>query len=348
MNPKPDHRAVLDTGHPGGPSTTAGEHKRARLTPTPLVMLLGPTASGKSAAAMAMARRFPIEIISVDSASVYRGLDVGTAKPTAQERSRVPHHLIDCSDPWTPYSAARFVGDARRLISEITARGSRPLLVGGTMLYARALMQGLDDLPVADPQVREQIEARAARDGWPALHAELAAIDPVTAARLAPRDAQRIQRALEVAQITGSPMSSLLASARPRRGAPDDAEHWNVITLEPSSRAILHERIGRRFEQMLANGLVAEVEQLRRDTRIVASLPAMRSVGYRQVWQMLDGEIPADEMAARGIVATRQLAKRQLTWLRSMTGRVVLDCTPAVAAEKVHAELAAILERIWV
>lgn len=348
MTRQPDEWVAAANGRSDEPSVIARDNAVARSNATPIVMLLGPTASGKSAAALAMARHFPVEIISVDSACVYRSMEIGTAKPTAEERARVAHHLIDCTDPWVPYSAAQFVKDTRRLIAEITARGRRPLLVGGTMLYARALMQGLDDLPMADPLVRAQIEARATREGWPALHAELAVIDPVTAARLAPRDAQRIQRALEVAQITGRPMSSLLAAARPRSGATEDDLRWTVISLEPSDRAMLHERIERRFEQMLANGLVAEVEQLRRDPRIVASLPAMRSVGYRQVWDMLDGEIPADELTARGIFATRQLAKRQLTWLRSMTDRVVLDCTREAAADEVHAELAAILERIWV
>lgn len=289
----------------------------------PVVLLLGPTASGKSAGALALAQRFPIEIISVDSACVYRGMDVGTAKPSATERQQVRHHLIDCADPWEPYSAARFVDDARRLIHEIRQRGHEPLLVGGTMLYARALMQGLDDLPAADPAIRTRLEAEAADLGWPVLHARLKQIDPATAARLAPNDAQRIQRALEIHELTGQPMSTLLGGL-PRAAS---ADQWRVISLEPGDRSVLHVRIARRFRQMLEAGLIEEVERLRADPRIHAALASMKSVGYRQVWDLLEGRIGRDELPERAIAATRQLAKRQLTWLRSMTARTIIDCT---------------------
>lgn len=280
------------------------------MTPRALV-LAGPTASGKSAIALALARHVELEIISVDSAQVYRGMDIGTAKPSPAERAKVPHHLIDILDPAQRYSAARFASDATRLIVEINQRGRAALLVGGTMLYLRALLQGLDTLPEADPQVRAAIDERAAAKGWPALHAELARVDPATAARLAPHDAQRIQRALEVWRVTGQALSRLQGQ-RPQAGLPVP-----LIALEPAERGWLHARIAERFEQMLQHGLLDEVRTLRARGDLHAATPSMRCVGYRQAWQALDsGRL--DELRERGIAATRQLAKRQLTWLRSM------------------------------
>jgi tRNA dimethylallyltransferase len=285
------------------------------------VMLLGPTASGKSAVAMALAERFPLEIVSVDSAQVYRLLDIGTAKPSTAERARVPHHLVDILDPEDSYSAARFAADARRLVSEISARGRLPLLVGGTMLYVKALREGLDDIPPSDARLRATLDARAAAEGWPALHAELARVDPATAARLAPRDAQRIQRALEVFHGTGRPLSSFQRRATGRAPAAD----WPLITLEPASRAWLHARIATRFDAMLQAGFIDEVRALRARGDLHAGLPSMRCVGYRQAWEALDQDRLADLREA-GLAATRQLAKRQLTWLRGMADRTVVAC----------------------
>ncbi|MEM5364615.1 tRNA (adenosine(37)-N6)-dimethylallyltransferase MiaA [Paraburkholderia azotifigens] len=290
-----------------------------------IACLLGPTASGKTAAALAFAARAPVEIISVDSALVYREMDIGTAKPSKEERAIAPHHLIDIVDPADAYSAADFRADALRLVGEITARGNVPLLVGGTMLYYKALTQGLNDLPAADPDVRATLDADAAREGWPALHARLAAVDPVTAARLAPNDSQRIQRALEVFMVTGQPMSALLAA--PARSVDTAALYRFVpIALEPSDRSVLHARIERRFDAMLANGFVDEVRRLRARGDLHAGLPSMRCVGYRQAWEYLDGAIDYDTMRDKGVFATRQLCKRQLTWLRAMPERIVVDC----------------------
>jgi tRNA dimethylallyltransferase len=295
----------------------------ARTTPLRCLCLAGPTASGKTAAALAIAERLarerPVEIISVDSALVYRGMDIGTAKPTPQERAQVTHHLIDILDPVQTYSAARFVADATRLIEAINARGHWPLLVGGTMLYFKALFEGLDEMPAADLETRAALDAQAAREGWPALHAELARVDPLTAARLAPNDAQRIQRALEVFRVSGQPLSSF------HRVRTTPAALPPLISLEPQDRGWLHARIDRRFEQMLADGLLDEVKALRARGDLHADLPAMRCVGYRQAWEALDSG-GLDELAARGSAATRQLAKRQLTWLRSMPQRVVIAC----------------------
>jgi tRNA dimethylallyltransferase len=286
--------------------------------------LAGPTASGKTAAALAFAKEHPVEIISVDSALVYRGMDVGTAKPSAAERRAVPHHLIDIIEPNQTYSAARFVADARRLIDEIRARGRLPLLVGGTMLYFKALREGLDEMPAADAAVRAEIDARAAELGWPALHAELARFDPATALRLAPGDAQRIQRALEVHRVSGRPLSSWHGA--PRTAAAD----LPLVSLEPVSRDWLHQRIAQRFDAMLGHGLVDEVRNLRARGDLVDTMPSMRCVGYRQAWEALDaGEL--GPLRERGVAATRQLAKRQLTWLRSMTPRAVVPCDAADA-----------------
>ena len=293
------------------------------------------------AVARALAPRQRVEIISVDSALVYRGMDIGTAKPTRAEQAEVPHHLIDLMNPAQAYSAARFVTDARRLIDEIESRGALPLLVGGTMLYIKALRDGLDAMPSANPDVRAALDAQAAEKGWPALHAELARVDPTTAARLAPHDAQRIQRALEVWQLTGQPLS---AWHTPPGGSAQGLP-LHLIALEPSSRAWLHERIAQRFDAMLAAGFVDEVRALRAGAELHPALPSIRCVGYRQAWEALDRE-PALAPGSRdwaafreaGIAATRQLAKRQLTWLCSMTDRQVVACdSPGVEVRVIEA-----------
>ncbi len=289
------------------------------MTPTAYA-LLGPTASGKSALAMELASKFPIEIVSVDSAQVYRGMDVGTAKPSAGERKRVAHHLIDLIEPTQSYGAGRFRADCVEAILEIQKRGKVPLLVGGTMLYYKALSQGIDNLPMAEPGLRAQIDARAARHGWPALHGDLAKVDPVTAARLSPNDAQRIQRALEVWELTGKPLSSLQKSA-----APDLPFALKAYALVPEDRVALHERIAARFDRMLEEGLVDELKALRKAFDLHAGLPSMRCVGYRQAWDYLEGRSSKAELRGKGIAATRQLAKRQLTWLRSLPGREPAD-----------------------
>jgi len=277
--------------------------------------LLGPTASGKSRLALELAAKLPIEIVSMDSAQVYRGMDVGTAKPSPAQQRRVAHHLIDLIDPTQSYSAGRFRADAVRAIGEIQGRGKVPLLVGGTMLYYRTLAQGIDTLPVAEPGLRAQIDARAARHGWPALHADLARVDPVTAARLSPNDAHRIQRALEVWELSGKPISELQKSASAE--LPFNLE---AFALVPEERAELHRRIAERFERMLKDGLVEELRALRNRYELHAGLPSMRCVGYRQAWGFLEGEYGKVELREKGIAATRQLAKRQLTWLRSLPG----------------------------
>jgi tRNA dimethylallyltransferase len=285
------------------------------------VCLAGPTAAGKTGVALAFAREWPVEVISVDSALVYRGLNIATAKPSAAERAAVPHHLIDLLDPLEAYSAARFAADASRLIDQINARGRLPLLVGGTMLYFKALRDGLHAMPEADPARRMAIDARAAALGWPALHAELAAVDPATAARLAPNDSQRIQRALEVWLTTGRALSAWHADAAALPGP----NRLPMVSLEPSSRGWLHARIADRFDAMLAAGLIDEVRALRARSDLHADLPAIRCVGVRQAWAALE----ADDLSAlrdAGIAATRQLAKRQLTWLRSVSDRQVVAC----------------------
>ena len=301
---------------------------------TPLgICLAGPTASGKSALALQLAEtlrgEIDIEFISVDSAQVYRGMDIGTAKPDAAERARVPHHLIDILDPEQAYSAAQFVRDATVAAEGIRARGRLPLLVGGTMLYFKALRDGLDAMPAADAALRTQIDARAAAEGWPALHAELQRVDPATAARLAPNDAQRIQRALEVWLSTGRPLSAFHA----RSAARPDAGRWPLIALEPDSRAWLHERIAQRFDAMLAAGFVDEVRRLRQRPALQPQMPSMRCVGYRQAWAALDSG-SLDSLRDTGIAATRQLAKRQITWLRSMADRARIVCDQPGAAQQ--------------
>lgn len=307
------------------------------------IALAGPTASGKSAAALALAQQWPVEIVSVDSALVYRGMDIGTAKPTTAEQAAVPHHLIDLIEPTEAYSAAAFVRDATRLVEGIAARGRTAVLVGGTLLYFKALLDGLDDMPTADAAVREAIEARAREQGWPALHAELAQVDPVTAARLFPNDAQRIQRALEVHAVSGRPMSAWHSGRRHNPDSPLQPRH--LISLEPQDRAWLHQRIAERFDAMLAGGLIDEVRALRARGDLHPDLPAMRCVGYRQAWEALDRSDPPDaatlaELRERGIAATRQLAKRQLTWLRSMPHRRVVACDADDALAQVRSVVA--------
>jgi len=313
--------------------------------PPAAIALAGPTASGKTAGALALGavlgrQGVPVEIVSVDSALVYRGMDIGTAKPTPEERAAVPHHLIDIRDPLQPYSAAEFVRDATRLIAEIHARGALPLLVGGTMLYFKALFDGIDDMPAADPAVRARLEAQATEQGWPALHAELARVDPATAARLAPGDSQRIQRALEVWHVSGRPLSSFHTT---KTGAPSvsPASATALFSLEPADRAWLHARIALRFDAMLAAGFIDEVRQLRARGDLHPDLPSMRCVGYRQAWESLDGSFPLDSLRERGIAATRQLAKRQITWLRGMPQRRAIACDqPEAVGQLVQAVLA--------
>ena len=300
----------------------------------PYIAIAGPTASGKTAAALAVAAEFDTEIVSVDSALVYRGMDIGTAKPSAFELAQTPHHLINIRDPLQAYSAAEFVADAKRLILDITARGKLPLLVGGTMLYFKALIDGLDDMPRANAAVRAAIEQEADRIGWPALHAALAEVDPVTAARLQPADSQRISRALEVFRLSGQTMSSLHTI---KSGAcyAYYSRPAALISLEPEHRAWLHERVAQRFDAMLAGGFINEVKTLRARGDLHADLPSMRCVGYRQAWEALDGTLPLNELRDRGIFATRQLAKRQITWLRSMPQRQVVAADAPDAIDQV-------------
>ena len=308
------------------------------------IALAGPTASGKTAAAMAVARELPVEIVSVDSALVYRGMDIGTAKPSAAERALVPHHLIDIRDPSQPYSAAEFALDVHRLITEIDARGRLPLLVGGTMLYFHALLRGIDEMPAADAAVRAALQAEARERGWPAMHAALARVDPVTAARLAPNDAQRIARALEVFRVSGRPLSAhhtIKTGANSEEFAPS----VTLISLEPRERGWLHARIERRFDAMLAQGFLDEVRSLRARGDLHVDLPAMRCVGYRQAWAWLAANeaqahpAPQSELRDRAVAATRQLAKRQLTWLRAMKGRQVVACDDADVEAQVLARV---------
>lgn len=311
--------------------------------------IAGPTASGKTGLALAIASHLQAqggaEIISVDSALVYQGMDIGTAKPTREELAAVPHHLIDIRDPLTAYSAAEFARDATACVQDISSRGKLPLLVGGTMLYFKALLEGLNDMPAADPQIRALIQAEAAAAGWPALHAQLQTVDPLTAARLAPADSQRISRALEVFRISGKPLSSFQknidAAAIAHKGAEDGSglnplsfHNVPMLSLEPLHRTWLHQRIELRFDQMLAQGFLEEVKSLRARGDLQIDLPAIRCVGYRQAWEALDGSLPMGELRDRGIFATRQLAKRQLTWLRSMPHRTVLQADgPDVLAQ---------------
>lgn len=305
------------------------------------VAIMGPTASGKTATALRIATAIPSEIVSVDSALIYRGMDIGTAKPTLNERAAVPHHLIDILDPVESYSVRQFRDDAIRLVTDIIARGKLPLLVGGTMLYFKGLRDGLDDLPPADPALRTQIDMEIARHGITALHARLRELDPVTADRLKPTDTQRIQRAIEIALLTGQPMSALIAKSTP----PTLPFSLLSIVLEPSDRGVLHARIATRFDDMVnaSPNLLDEVGLLRARGDLHLGLPSMRCVGYRQAWEYLDGSITKEEFREKGVIATRQLAKRQLTWLRGMENRILIDCladdAPAQALGHIQAAL---------
>ncbi|MEY2887189.1 MAG: tRNA delta(2)-isopentenylpyrophosphate transferase transferase [Pseudomonadota bacterium] len=306
-----------------------------------VITIVGPTASGKSSLAMAIARSAKklgktVEIISMDSALVYRGMDIGTAKPSKSEMEEVRHHGIDIAEPEDPYSAAKFAHDAKQWLKEIRARNNIPLIVGGTMLYWRALAHGLSNMPAASPEIRAEIESRAAKLGWSAIHDELAQVDPATAARLEKNDAQRVQRALEIYLQSGKPMSEWLQeqpkdSGRGDRAASDGSDnsdsplHLRLISIEPSDRSVLHERIAKRFEVMIAEGFLDEMNVLRQNPRLHPDLPSMRAVGYRQAWDHLDGNITFQEFQDQAIAATRQLAKRQLTWLRGMQTKEVID-----------------------
>lgn len=306
-----------------------------------LICLAGPTASGKSAASMALAARWPIEIIVMDSATIYRGMDIGTAKPDPQEQAQVPHHLLDIRDPAQAYSAAEFAQDAAALAQAIRQRGRIPILCGGTMLYYKALREGLHALPPADPAIRQALDEEARERGWPALHEELARVDAITAARLAPNDSQRLQRALEIWRTSGRPMSDWLAQAS-QPVLPD----WQFLTisLEPSDRLVLHRRIAQRYEAMMAAGLLDEVRALHARADLHPGLPSIRCVGYRQLWEYLDGDTSLDEAVERAIAATRQLAKRQITWLRALPERVTVDCLADNAAEQVLRHCAQVLK----
>ena len=302
----------------------------ATQSPTAL-FILGPTASGKTALTLALAQQQPIEIISVDSALVYRGMDIGTAKPSRAEQAICPHHLIDIIEPTEAYSAAQFAADAQRLIHEIHARGRLPVLVGGTMLYVKALLEPLTELPESDAQIRAQIDAQAADLGWPAMHAQLAQIDPITAARIEPNDAQRINRALEIFRISGKPMAQWLAEDTTTH----ELSFKPILTaLIPEPRAVLHERINQRFVTMLNEGFLDEMRTLRARGDLHLGLPSMRCVGYRQAWEHLDGAYGYDELIEKGQAATRQLAKRQMTWIRGMSQIQVFDS--AVMPQNTH------------
>lgn len=303
-----------------------------------ILCLAGPTASGKSATTLALAARTPIEVVAVDSATIYRQMDIGTAKPSLQERERIPHHLIDILDPADSYSVAEFVRDAEQCIADILSRGRLPVLCGGTMMYFKALRDGLADLPQADPETRARIEQQAQEHGWPAVHETLQRVDPITAGRLAPHDSQRLQRALEIFQVSGIPMSQWLAQ---QQETPYQAPYdYVTISLEPSDRAVLHARIAQRYREMMQQGLLDEVRHLRERGDLHPGLPSIRCVGYRQLWAYLDGEVSLETAIEQAIAATRQLAKRQLTWLRSQPERIVVDSLAADAPEQVLREAA--------
>ncbi len=299
------------------------------------IFLMGPTASGKTGVAVELVQRLPLEIISVDSALVYRDMDIGTAKPDTATLAQAPHHLIDIVDPTEVYSAAAFRKDALRLMNEIARRGKIPLLVGGTMLYFKALKEGLSNLPIADPEIRKELDEITRQNGTPYLHRMLCSVDPVTAERLSPNDTQRVGRAMEIFRITGRPMSELLNKQR------EDSLPFNVlsIALIPGDRSALHQRIALRFTQMLEQGLIEELQRLRKTYRLHRDLPSMRCVGYRQAWEYLEGEIDKEQFLEKGIIATRQLAKRQLTWLRSMPENIAIDCLEKDLAERVESAI---------
>ncbi len=302
-----------------------------------VICLTGPTAAGKSASTLAIAQRWDVEIIVMDSATIYRGMDIGTAKPSAAEQAAVPHHLLDIRDPAESYSAASFVHDTETLIDEIHARQRHALLCGGTLLYYKALRDGLSQLPESTPEIRAELDAEALIKGWPALHQALMAVDPETAARLAPNDSQRVQRALEIYRVSGKAMSTWLKEQPPR---PLRERSYATISLEPTERPQLSPRISARYQQMIENGLVAEVEALYARDDLHAGLPSIRSVGYRQIWDYLEGKMELDEAVERAIIATRQLAKRQMTWLRSIPERHRLDCMDPQRADAVVDQVA--------
>ena len=308
----------------------------------PAILLMGPTASGKTALALALARRFPVGIISVDSAQVFRDMNIGTAKPDHETLAVYPHRLIDLVSPEERYSAARFCADALAAMADIAAAGRIPLLVGGTMLYYKALLEGLAVLPQADPTVRAEIDALAAAHGWPHVHRLLAQVDPHTAARLPPTDAQRIQRALEIYRLIGRPMSALLAES----AAPKPSGRFLKLGLLPVNRTALHARITERFDAMLAAGLEEEVGGLRSKYRLSPNLPSMRCVGYRQVWEAQDGLIPHKELRERGIYATRQLAKRQITWMNNTLKPEIFDCLAADLSARIISRVAEALPEL--
>jgi len=307
----------------------------------PAILLMGPTASGKTAVAMELVRRFPVELISVDSAQVFRDMNIGTAKPDSATLAAFPHHLIDLISPEEAYSAARFRSEALKLMAEITARGKIPVLVGGTMLYFKALLHGLAELPQACPKTRMDIDSQADAHGWHWVHAELAKVDPQTAARLHPTDSQRVQRALEIFRLTGRPMSALIAEES------DQTPPYTFLSMSllPSDRSVLHARIAERFDAMLAAGLEAEVSMLRENYRLSLDLPSMRCVGYRQVWEAQDGIIPHAELRDRGIFATRQLAKRQITWLSNTLKAENFDCLAPDLAGKISVRVEQVLRK---
>ncbi|SNX27981.1 tRNA dimethylallyltransferase [Polynucleobacter meluiroseus] len=302
------------------------------LNSPPILCIVGPTGAGKTQLAMLVAEHAKslgtiVELISMDSALVYRGLDIGSAKPSSAEQNAVKHHLIDILEPHESFSAARFAIDANRLCAEIRARGHIPVVVGGTMLYWRAWVHGLSSLPPANPQIRARLDDEGKKVGWPAMHTLLAQVDPITAERLMPNDSQRVQRALEVYEITGKPMSSLFAASPSADGREGSAipEWINLVSLEPNDRARLHLQLENRFDEMLSGGLLEEVEKLRTNTKLNADLPAIRAVGYRQVWEYLAGDTNLEQMRYKALAATRQLGKRQLTWLRAIAGRNIFD-----------------------
>lgn len=303
----------------------------------PAVYLIGPTAAGKTDLALELVQAFPLEIVSMDSALVYRGMDIGTGKPSRATLERVPHHLVDILDPSERYSAGQFVRDARRAMEDIRARGKVPLVVGGTMLYYKALTEGIADMPGADPAVRADIDARGAQLGWPALHAELAAVDPIAAQKILPNDAQRIQRALEVYRLTGKPLSALQAQTV-RQTLNDNAL---ALVWSPADRSALYDRIAKRFEAMMAAGFLDEVRRLYQRADLSPELPSIRSVGYRQLWRHVAGECELAEAVQLGVIATRQLARRQLIWLRAMRGLRAFDSLDRAAAALIKSEVAA-------
>ena len=306
------------------------------MTRNPAVLLMGPTGSGKTELAASLVAQHPLAIVSVDAAMVYRGMDIGTAKPSRELQERAPHRLIDLIDPAESYSAARFIADANVAMKEIAADGDAALLVGGTMLYFRALQSGLAKLPAADPEIRRRLEARAGQEGWEALHAELARLDPASAARIGPGDRQRIQRALEVIERSGRPLSALLAEDL--RGGTHDGDLRLVIA--PADRAVLFERIALRFEDMMRRGLLEEVRGLHGRSDLNSELPAARLIGYRQLWNHLDGGCSLDEAMQKAVAATRQLARRQLTWLRAEPGAEWFDSLDPATPERIARRVA--------